>query len=225
MLNKKYMPPTVHYLLGATHAPSLVLIKWKGQKILSGQHTVPKSGLTLTFEHVTWNSIESIYSGTLTGEFSDLWRQTVINVQLHNMLNKKYMPPTVHYLLGATHAPSLVLIKWKGQKILSGQHTVPKSGLTLTFEHVTWNSIESIYSGTLTGEFSDLWRQTVINVQLHNMLNKKYMPPTVHYLLGATHAPSLVLIKWKGQKILSGQHTVFQRAVWPWPLNMWPENQ
>ena len=39
------------------------------------------------------------------------------------------------------------------------------------------------------------------------------------YLLGATPAPSLVLIKWRGQKIFSGQHTGIKSV---WPLNMWP---
>ena len=122
-------------------------------------HWGEKSGLTLTFEHVTWNSIGIIYS------------------------------------LSATPAPSLVLIKWRGQKILSGQHSglrrvidldlwtcdlkikrdhlliecnpctkfdidqvkgskdiylttqwAKKSGLTLTFKHVTWKSIGIIYS-------------------------------------------------------------------------------
>ena len=63
-----------------------------------------------------------------------------------------------------------------------------KSGLTLTFEHVTWKSIGIIYS------------------------------------LRATPAPSLVLIKSRGQKILSGQHTGLKRVVWPWPLIMWSEN-
>ena len=49
-----------------------------------------------------------------------------------------------------------------------------KSGLILTFEHLTWKSIGIIY------------------------------------LLRATPAPSLVLIKWRGQKILSGQHLVYR---------------
>ena len=44
------------YILGATPAPSLVLIKWRGQKILT------LYGLNLTFEHVTWKSIGIIYS-------------------------------------------------------------------------------------------------------------------------------------------------------------------
>ena len=98
-----------------------------------------KSGLTLTFEHVTWKSIG------------------------------------VTYLLRATPAPSLVLIKWRGLKYIE-QTTqwAEKSGLTLTFEHVTWKSIGIIYS------------------------------------LRATPAPSLVLIKWRSQKILSGQHLVYR---------------
>ena len=49
-----------------------------------------------------------------------------------------------------------------------------KSGLTLTFEHVTWKSIGIIYS------------------------------------FRATPAPSLVLIKWRGQKILIGQDLVYR---------------
>ena len=76
----------------------------------------------------------------------------------------------------------LKYIKWT-------THSAQKSGLTLTFEHVTWKSIGIIYS------------------------------------LRATPAPSLILIKWRGQKILSGQHSGLRRVVWPWPLNIWPENQ
>ena len=53
-------------------------------------------------------------------------------------------------------------------------HWARKSGLTLTFEHVTSKSIRIIY------------------------------------LLRATPAPSLVLIKWRGQQILSGQHLVYR---------------
>ena len=37
------------------------------------------------------------------------------------------------------------------------------------------------------------------------------------YSLRATPAPSLILIKWRGQKILSGQHSKLRRVVWPWP--------
>ena len=43
---------------------------------------------------------------------------------------------------------------------------------------------------------------------------QKYMPPWksigIIYLLGATPAPSLVLIKWRGRKILSGQYLVYR---------------
>ena len=45
------------------------------------------------------------------------------------------------------------------------------------------------------------------------------------YSLRATPAPNLVLIKWRGQKILSGQHSGLRRVVCPWPLKIWPENQ
>ena len=45
------------------------------------------------------------------------------------------------------------------------------------------------------------------------------------YSLRSTPAPSLVLIKWRCQKILSWQYIGLRRVVWPWPLNMWPENQ
>ena len=87
------------------------LVLSKGLKYVKWTtHWAQKSGLTLTFEHVTWKSIGIIY------------------------------------LLGSTPAPSLVLIKWRGQKILSEQKTGLKSGLTLTFEQVTWKSIGIIFS-------------------------------------------------------------------------------
>ena len=46
-----------------------------------------------------------------------------------------------------------------------------------------------------------------------------------HLFIGRYPYKSLLLIKWRGQKILSGQHTGLRREVWPWPLIMWPENQ
>ena len=64
-----------------------------------------------------------------------------------------------------------------------------KSGLTLTFEHVTSKSIGIIYS------------------------------------LRATPARSMLLIKRRGQRKLTGQHSGLRRVIWPWPLNMWPQNQ
>ena len=41
----------------------------------------------------------------------------------------------------------------------------------------------------------------------------------VIYSIRATPAPTFVLIKWRGRKILSGQHSGLRRVVWPWPLN------
>ena len=63
----------------------------------------------------------------------------------------------------------------KGSKdFVRTTHWARKSGLTLTIEHLTWKSIEIIYS------------------------------------LRATPAPSLVLIKWRDQKILTGQDLVYR---------------
>ena len=94
-----------HLLIGGKPCTKFGIDQVKGSKdIERTTHWAEKSGLTLTFDHVTWKSIGIIYS------------------------------------LRATPARSLVLIKWMGQKILSGQHTGlrrvgEKSGLTLTFEH------------------------------------------------------------------------------------------
>ena len=77
----------------------------------------------------------------------------------------------------------------KGSKdIEQTTHWARKSGLTLTFDYMTWKSIGIMY----------LW--------------------------GETPAPSLVLIKWKGLKILSGQRSGLKRVPVVWPLNMCPEN-
>ena len=45
--------------------------------------------------------------------------------------------------------------------------------------------------------------------------------------IGIIYLPalSLLLIKWRGQKILSWQHRGLRRVVWPWPLNVWPVNR
>ena len=95
-------------------------------------------------------------------------------IQIYLLCRSKTCPKQVN--------KGLKYIKWTTQR-------AKKSGLTLTFKHVTWKSIGIIYS------------------------------------LRATPAPSMVLITWKSQKILSGQHSGLRRVVWPWPLNMWPENQ
>ena len=117
-----------------------------------------------------------------------------------------------------------------------------KSDLTLTFEHVTWKSIGIIYS--LGAPLHQVWYWSSERVKRYwadntmgweEWAEKSGLTLTfedvtwksigIIYLLGATPAPSLVLIKWRGQKILSWQHSQLRRGVWPWPLNMWPENQ
>ena len=76
----------------------------------------------------------------------------------------------------------------KGVKSYLGGNTLgAKEWFNLIFEHVTWKSKDIIYS------------------------------------MRVTPALRLVLIKWRGQKILSRQHSGLRRVVWTWPLNMWPE--
>ena len=80
-----------------------------------------------------------------------------------------------HLLIGCNLCTKFGIDQVKGSK--DNERTIQwaeKSGLTLTFEHVTWKSIGIIYS------------------------------------LRAIPAPSLVMIKWRGQKILSGQHLVYR---------------
>ena len=85
--------------------------------------------------------------------------------------------------LGCNPCTKFGIDQVKGSKVIERTtHWPRKSGLTLTFEHLTWKSIGIIYS------------------------------------LRATPASSLVLIKWRGQKILNRQHTGLEREVWPWPL-------
>ena len=122
----------------ARHAPSLVLIKWKGQKVLGGQHT-------------GWE------------EWFDLDRWTC-----DLKINRD------HLLIEINPCAKFGIDQVKGSKdIERTTQWAEKSGLTLTFKHVTWKSIGFIYS------------------------------------LRAIPAPSLVLIKRRGQKILSGQHLVY----------------
>ena len=80
-----------------------------------------------------------------------------------------------HLLIEGNPCTNFGIDQVKGSKdIEQTTQWAEKSGLTLTFEHVTWKSIGIIYS------------------------------------LRLTPAPSLVLIKWRGQKILSGQHLVYR---------------
>ena len=76
----------------------------------------------------------------------------------------------------------LKYIKWTSQ-------WAEKSGLTLTFEHVTWKSIRD------------------------------------HLLIEGNPWSKFGINQVKGRTILSGQHSGPSRVVWPWSLNMWPENQ
>ena len=104
------------------------------------------------------------------------------NVKTRNV-SETYMPPLMQnskLLLictrhGCNPCTKFGIDQVKGSKdIERTTHWARKSGLTLTFEHVTWKSIGIIY------------------------------------LLRATSAPSLILFKWRGQKILSGQHLVYR---------------
>ena len=121
----------------------------------------------------------------------------------------------------------MVLIKWRGHKILSGQH----SGL----RRVVWPWPLNIWPENQL-ESSTHWGQPLHQVWYWSNVYK--VDNTLGWFdfdlwtcypkintLRATPSPSLVLIKWRGHKILSGQHSGLKRVVWPWPLNIWPENQ
>ena len=80
-----------------------------------------------------------------------------------------------HLLIRCNPCVKFGIKQVKGSKdIEQTTNWAQKSDLMLTFEHVTWKSIGTIYS------------------------------------LRATPAASLVLIKWRGQQILSGQHLVYR---------------
>ena len=176
------------YSLRATPAPSLVLIKCRGQTILSGQHR----GL----RRVVWPWPLNMWPWKL------IW---------------------IIYSFRATPAQSLVLIKWRCQSILSGQHRGLKSALTLTFEHLTLkiNRDHLLIEGNPCTKFGidQVKGQTILSGQ-HRGLRRVVWPWPLNmwpwksigiiYSLRATPAPSLVLIKWRSQKILSGQHLVYR---------------
>ena len=122
------------------------------------------------------------------------WKLTSQGIKIYEEDNtlgsKEWFVNRDHLFIGCNPCTKFGINQVKGSKDIEWTtQWAQKSGLTLTFEHVTWKSIGIIYS------------------------------------LRATPAPSLVLIKWRDQKILSGQHSGLRRMVWPWPLNMWPENQ
>ena len=86
------------------------------------------------------------------------------------------------YLLGATPAPSLVLIKWRGQKVLT-----------------VWFDL-------------DLWTCDLQINRDHNLIEGN---PCTKYGIDQV----------KGSKDIDRTTHRLRRVVWPWPFNMWPENQ
>ena len=161
-----------------------------------------KSGSTLTFEHVTWKSIGLNYSlrATLAPSLvlikrgvKRYWADNTVGREEWFDLDLCTCDLKINrdlLLIGCNPFTKFGIDQVKVSKdIERTTQWAEKSGLTITFEHVTWKSIGIIYS------------------------------------LRATPALSLVLTKWRGQKILSRQHSGLRRVVWPWPLNMWPENQ
>ena len=133
-----------HLLIGRNPAPSLVLIKSKvkGSKDIEGRTHLAREWFDL-----------------------NLWTCDL-------KINRD------HLLIEGNPCTKFGIDQVKGSKnIERTTQWAEKSGLTLTFEHVTWKSRGIIY------------------------------------LLRATPAPSLVLIKWRGQKILSREHTGLEKVV------------
>ena len=144
-----------------------------------------------------------------------------------------------HLLIGRNFCTKFGIEQVKGSKDIEWTiQWTQKSDLILTFEHVTWKSIGIIYSfratpapslvlikwrGSKDIEWTTQWSQkSGLTLTFEHVTWKTI---GIIYSFGATPAPSLVMIKWRGRKILSGQHSGLRRVVWPWPLNMWPENQ
>ena len=101
-------------------------------------------------------------------------------------------------------------------------HWAQKSGLTLTFEHVTWKSIGIIYSLKAPPAPNLLliywrgqryWSDNTVGWEEWFDLDFEHVTWKsigIIYSLRATPAPSLIVIKWKDQKILSRQHLVYR---------------
>ena len=176
------------YSLKAIPAPNLVLIKWRGQKIWSGQH----SGL----RRVVWPWLLNMWPENQKGS-STFWVQPLHQVWYWSSEGvKRYWADNSvgwkelfdldlwtcdlkinrdHLLIDGNPCTKFGIDQVKGSKDMERTtQWAEKSGLTLTFEHMTWKLIGIIYS------------------------------------LEAIPASSLVLIKWRGQKILSGQHLVYR---------------
>ena len=124
--------------------------------------------------------------------------------------------------------PKSISILWMTQKILSEQYI--KSNLDLWLCDLTFNRVyllcrsktcpKQVSKGLKYLKWTTHWAQkSPLTLTFEHVPWKSI---GIIYLLGATPAPSLVLIKWRDQKILSGQHSGLKRVVWPWSLNMWP---
>ena len=111
-----------------------------------------------------------------------------------------------------------------------------KSDLTLTFEHGTWKSIGIIYSFRATPAPSLVLIMGSKDIEQRTQWAEKsglaltfehviWKSTGIIYSLRGTPCTKLVLIKWRVQNLLSGQHSGLRRVVWPWPLNMGPENK
>ena len=138
----------------------------------------------------------------------------------------------------ATPAPSLVLIKWRAKRYWA-DNTVGRAewfdldlwtcDLKINMDHllIEGNSCTKISNDQVKGsndiERTTQWAEKSGLTLTFEHVNWKSIG--IIYLLRATRVPRIVLIKWSGQKILSGQHSGLRRVVWPWPLNMWTENQ
>ena len=140
--------------------------------------------------------------------------------------------------MGATPAPSLELIKWRGQKILSRQHSWLKRvgwekwfdldiwtlDLKINWDHQPlhqvwyWSSewVKRYWADNTVGweEWFDLTFEHVTRKSIG-----------IIYSLRTTPAPSLVLIKWMGSKDIKQTTQWAEKSGLTWLLNMWPENQ
>ena len=127
----------------------------------------------------------------------------------------------------------LKYIKWT-------THWAQKSGLTLTFEQVTWKSIGIIYSLRATPASSLVlisegvkryWADKTVGSKEWFDLDLWTCDLKInrdHLLMEGSPCTKSGIDQVKGSKdikILSGQDSGLKRVVWPWPLNMWPENQ
>ena len=133
--------------------------------------------------------------------------------------------------LRATPAPSLVLTNWKGQRYWA-DNTL---GLEEWFDLDLWicdlkiNRDHILIEGNPCTKFGtdqvkgskDIDRTTQWSEKSGLTLIFKHVTWKsigIIYSLRATPAPSLVLIKWRGQKILTRQHLATE--IWEWLVKL-----